>query len=107
MTLESRTMTLESQRGLIERYSPDIKQAESVLDNLGTLDSEQSLEEKRLVRKLDQRILPIACLLYLFACWLFLLSLIDYLFILRLHRLGSLKFGQCTFTRFTGRCSRR
>lgn len=26
------------------------------------------LEEKRLVRKLDRRILPIACLLYLFAC---------------------------------------
>ena len=25
-------------------------------------------EEKRLVRKLDRRILPIACLLYLFAC---------------------------------------
>lgn len=28
----------------------------------------QSLEEKRLVRRLDMRILPIACLLYLFAC---------------------------------------
>ena len=26
-------------------------------------------EERRLVRKLDGRILPIACLLYLFACW--------------------------------------
>ena len=25
-------------------------------------------EERRLVRKLDRRILPIACLLYLFAC---------------------------------------
>ena len=30
-------------------------------------------EERQLVRKLDGRILPIACLLYLFACW-FLLS---------------------------------
>lgn len=29
---------------------------------------EQSPEEKRLVRRLDMRILPITCLLYLFAC---------------------------------------
>jgi hypothetical protein len=28
----------------------------------------KSVEEKGLVRKLDQRILPIICLLYLFAC---------------------------------------
>jgi hypothetical protein len=27
-----------------------------------------SEEERRLVRKLDRRILPIACLMYLFAC---------------------------------------
>lgn len=27
-----------------------------------------SLEEKRLLRRLDGRILPIACLMYLFAC---------------------------------------
>jgi hypothetical protein len=27
-----------------------------------------SVEERRLVRKLDRRILPITCLLYLFAC---------------------------------------
>jgi hypothetical protein len=33
---------------------------------------EKSTEEKRLVRKLDQRILPIVCLLYLFACRLHL-----------------------------------
>jgi hypothetical protein len=31
-------------------------------------------EERRLVRKLDNRILPITCLLYLFACELFILS---------------------------------
>ena len=29
---------------------------------------ETSTEEKRLVRKLDRRIMPIMCLLYLFAC---------------------------------------
>ena len=28
----------------------------------------QSPEERRLVRKLDMRILPLACLMYLFAC---------------------------------------
>lgn len=27
-----------------------------------------SVEERRLVRKLDRRILPITCLMYLFAC---------------------------------------
>ncbi len=30
--------------------------------------AEEIAEEKRLVRKLDYRIMPIACLLYLFAC---------------------------------------
>jgi hypothetical protein len=32
------------------------------------VDDPVSVEERRLVRKLDRRILPIACLLYLFAC---------------------------------------
>jgi hypothetical protein len=31
-------------------------------------DPEKIVEERRLVRKLDRRILPITCLLYLFAC---------------------------------------
>lgn len=35
---------------------------------VGPVDPERELEERRLVRKLDNRILPIACLLYLFAC---------------------------------------
>jgi hypothetical protein len=30
-----------------------------------------SVEERRLVRKLDRRILPITCLMYLFACQYF------------------------------------
>lgn len=34
----------------------------------GLDDRARALEEKKLVRKLDNRILPIACLLYLFAC---------------------------------------
>ena len=33
-----------------------------------SMDIEYSLEELRLVRKLDIRILPITCLMYLFAC---------------------------------------
>jgi len=32
------------------------------------LEGPASAEERRLVRKLDGRILPIACLMYLFAC---------------------------------------
>ena len=31
-------------------------------------DPERIIEERRLVRKLDNRILPLTCLLYLFAC---------------------------------------
>ena len=31
-------------------------------------DSYESPEEKALIRKIDMRILPIACLMYLFAC---------------------------------------
>ena len=32
------------------------------------VDASESLEERRLLRRLDGRILPIACLMYLFAC---------------------------------------
>ena len=32
------------------------------------LDAEVSPEERKLVRKLDSRIMPLACILYLFAC---------------------------------------
>ena len=35
----------------------------------------KSLEEKRLVRKLDMRVMSMLCLLYLFACEFFILSL--------------------------------
>lgn len=48
------------------------KQTEKVyddqLESASFSDEHRLAEEKRLVRKLDKRIMPIACLLYLFAC---------------------------------------
>ena len=41
------------------------------------LSEEPKAEERRLVFKLDRRILPITCLLYLFACMFFTLSVND------------------------------
>lgn len=41
---------------------------ESSLESSQPTDAEKLFEEKRLVRKLDNRILPITCLLYFFAC---------------------------------------
>ncbi|KAG6861386.1 hypothetical protein C0995_000792 [Termitomyces sp. Mi166 len=45
----------------------DDEQLESVSEEASQAELERLLEEKRLVQKLDRRILPIACLLYLFA----------------------------------------
>jgi hypothetical protein len=53
---------------LDEKY--DLKPDSAVRGSAGT-DSEvqhEGDEERRLVRKLDRRILPITCLMYLFAC---------------------------------------
>jgi hypothetical protein len=44
------------------------KETKSTYDADGNKPIATSDEEKRLVRKLDRRILPITCLLYLFAC---------------------------------------
>lgn len=40
------------------------EKSESALE----IDAGRLMEEKKLVRKLDKRILPLACFLYLFAC---------------------------------------
>jgi hypothetical protein len=52
-------------------------QLETAFDKPSALDKPsdalQTIEEKKLVRKLDRRILPIACFLYLFACMFFFL----------------------------------
>lgn len=51
-----------------KRPSSDEKETKSTYDTDGNKPIATSDEEKRLVRKLDRRILPITCLLYLFAC---------------------------------------
>jgi len=59
-------MTLQTNQDpeLTKEYDEKI---ESASESSQPADAERLLEEKRLVRKLDNRILPIACLLYLFA----------------------------------------
>lgn len=56
---------------------PDVKLDEAALgppsvqsDSDVLHEGSMSVEERRLLRKLDRRILPITCLLYLFACQL-------------------------------------
>jgi hypothetical protein len=56
----------EKRNETIRAASHDTENAESV-DGIDDV-KEQSYEERALVRKLDKRILPIACLMYLFAC---------------------------------------
>ena len=41
---------------------------DTIEDGVNVFEEHSEEEEKQLVRKLDRRILPIACLLYLFAC---------------------------------------
>lgn len=57
---------LHSDEKLLEEQGEDDVQE-------GLLDAETIAQEQRLVNKLDRRILPITCLLYLFACWFLLL----------------------------------
>ncbi len=48
------------------------KLVEDQVDNIPAAEDEMKIalrtEERRLVRRLDERILPLACFLYLFAC---------------------------------------
>ena len=54
---------------------PDVKPDEAAFEPSSVQSDVQprvpSVEERRLLRKLDRRILPITCLLYLFACQYF------------------------------------
>ena len=49
----------------------DVEQKRDIEEVEATEEVEITPEEKRLVRKLDRRILPIVCLMYLFACKLY------------------------------------
>ncbi|TFK32022.1 major facilitator superfamily domain-containing protein [Crucibulum laeve] len=60
-------MTVETQHELTKGYDEKIENASDSDAGHTPFVGEKSEEEKRLVRKLDNRILPIACLLYLFA----------------------------------------
>ena len=61
----ARTDSLENEKaGRIT----ELEEAEVPREPVAGAAGERSVEEKRLVRKLDMRIMPIACILYLFAC---------------------------------------
>lgn len=57
------TMSLEKHASSFDEKAPgrdpDVVKSESV---------SMAVEERRLVRKIDWRIMPIACIMYLFAC---------------------------------------
>ena len=60
-------MDAEKRNNSLEKR--EIGQNEAVdQDEANSMAIEYSPEEQRLVRKLDIRILPITCLMYLFAC---------------------------------------
>ena len=70
--LEESHLVLHTDDMSSEDQAYDAKDAEkATIERAGSaIESfaEPSPEEKRLVRKLDTRILPVACILYLFAC---------------------------------------
>lgn len=63
-------MSLDTKQKLTPAYDEKIEDVASEEGHVSPtpVDPKRVAEEKALVRKLDNRILPIACLLYLFAC---------------------------------------
>ena len=53
-----------------EKFHEAVLESPSIQPDVQALQPEDpaSVEERRLVRKIDARILPIGCLMYLFAC---------------------------------------
>ena len=53
-----------------EKFHEAVLESPSIQPDVQVLQPEDpaSVEERRLVRKIDGRILPITCLMYLFAC---------------------------------------
>lgn len=81
----------------VNKYVGDDKDTERVDPRLSQVDSlEDAAFEKRLVRKLDMRIMPIVCILYLFACKLICTCRIPELTFLSP---GQIELGQRPFTR--------
>lgn len=63
-------LTMASTYDDSKEFKGDDMKVEVATEERASLEASGSwfMEEKRLIRKLDRRILPIACLLYLFAC---------------------------------------
>ncbi len=53
-----------------EKNSDELKHIEARLESVELANDVDDEDERRLVKKLDRRVLPIACLMYLFACML-------------------------------------
>jgi hypothetical protein len=64
----------------------------------GSAGTEDEDEERRLIRKLDRRILPITCLMYLFACPYFGHSMLPFWTYCHHCRLGQKQPGQRSST---------
>ena len=73
-SLPSFLFSMSAEFPLTEKYDEKLNQAEGDESGLpeGVESFANSLEERALLRKLDKRILPLTCLLYLFACSSFL-----------------------------------
>jgi len=59
---------MSTERALTKGCIEKLDQAVDANDGATSESFENTQEERDLVRKLDKRILPITCLLYLFAC---------------------------------------
>lgn len=59
---------MSTEKDLTEEMQNEYKEKTPTDSLVGEPAIATSAEEKRLVRKLDMRILPITCLMYLFAC---------------------------------------
>jgi hypothetical protein len=83
-------MALDEKRDLT--FDENVRESASIRSEVQQ-EGGVSLEERRLVRKLDRRILPIACFMYLFACPYFGDSMLSFLAYCHDIRLGQKQPG--------------